>query len=96
MTDNQINVINLTDLFSGACLAKDFERAGQKSNSGYRKITLSVSWGISHLVLLLRVRMVGKNRYLFPSIIKFLDQALKAKCFISKTHTDMEISQTHS
>lgn len=39
---------------------------------------------------------MGKNRYLFPSIIKFLDQALKAKCFIRKTHTNMEISKTHS
>lgn len=43
--------------------------------------------------------MVGKNRYLFSRIIKFLYQALEAKCFISKTHvytTQTWKSQRHT
>ena len=30
--------------------------------------------------------VVGENRYLFPSIIKFFDQALEDKCLESKIH----------
>lgn len=59
-----------------------------------RPLLLSVSQAIPYLEQLLRVRMVGKNRYLFLLIIKFLDQALKAKCFISKIYRHGNLKDT--